>query len=109
MLINLSPDLVEIEMRHEVAKEYKFEYMAQSHSKWLQETGIYQSSFPFNFPEEEFIELQVLTWEDRYKIFPNYEKVTYGVADNIDQIKEYNKEEIDDVENRYVISLTPVW
>ena len=74
MLVNLTPIQTEIERRKQIAKENNFEYIPQSDPQWIEETGIYQSSFPFNFPEDEFEELQKLTWDDRYKIFPNYEK-----------------------------------
>ena len=109
MLVNLTPILSEIERRQNIAKENDFMYTPQSDSRWIEETGIYQSSFPFNFQEDEFEELQKLTWETRYKIFPNYEKITYGVADSVLQIKEYYKEEIADPEKKYVIDMTPVW
>lgn len=109
MLVNLTPIQSEIERRKRISKENNFEYIPQSDPGWIQEIGIYQSSFPFNFPEDEFEELQKLTRDDRYKIFPDYGKTTYGVADNIEQIKEYYKEEIADIEKKYVIALTPVW
>jgi len=109
MLVNLTPIESEIKRRYDVAKENNFEYTPQSDPKFLQETGIYQSSFPFNFPEDEFDELKKLNWDDRYKIFPNYEKVTYGVADTIEQIKEYYKEEVADKDLKYCLALTPVW
>lgn len=109
MLVNLTPIQEEINRRKQIAKEHDFEYFPQSDSKYIQETGIYQSSFPFNFPEEEFEELQNLSWEDKYEIFGNSEKITYGVADTIEQIKEYYREEIVDRENNYVLALTPVW
>lgn len=109
MLVNLTPITEEQERIRIIAKENNFEYTPQSDPKFLQETGIYQSCFPFNFPEEEFVELQNLSWDDRYKIFPNYEKVTYGVADNIDQIKEYYKQEVSDTTKKYTISLTAVF
>ena len=109
MLVNLTPIQTEIERRKQIAKENNFEYIPQSDPQWIEETGIYQSSFPFNFPEDEFEELQKLTRDDRYKIFPNYEKITYGVADKVEQIKEYYKEEIADVNKKYVIAITPVW
>lgn len=109
MLVNLTPIQTEIERRKQIAKEHNFEYVPQSDPQWIKEIGIYQSSSPYNFPEDEFEELQKLTWDDRYKIFPNYEKITYGVADSVEQIKEYYKEEISDVNKKYVIALTPVW
>lgn len=109
MLVNLTPIEAEIKRRFDVAKEHEFNYEPQSDPKFLQETGIYQSSFAYNFPEDEFEELKNLNWDDRYKIFPDYEKATYGVADSIEQIKEYYKEEIADENKRYCIALTPVW
>lgn len=109
MLVNLTPIKEEQERRKSIAKEHNFEYFPQSDPKYLQETGIYQSSFAYNFPEDEFEELQKLSYDDRYKIFPNYEKITYGVADDIEQIKEYYKEEVADKNKKYAIALTPVW
>jgi hypothetical protein len=109
MLVNLTPILEEQDRRKLIAKEHNFEYVPQSDKKFIQETGIYQSASPFNFPEEEFVELQKLSWGDRYKIFPNFEKITYGVADSIEQVKKYYSEEIADDEKKYVIALTPVW
>lgn len=109
MLVNLTPIKSEQERCMKIAKAHKFEYIPQSDKRYIQETGIYQSSFPYNFPENEFEEFKNLSYEDRYEIFPNYSKVTYGVADNIKQIKEYYKEEISDNDNKYVIALTPVW
>lgn len=109
MLVNLTPIPKEIERRKQVAKEHNFEYIPQHDPQFIVETGVYISSFAYNFPEDEFEELQKISFDDRYKIFPNYEKITYGVADNLEQIKEYYKEEIADNENRYVIALTPVF
>ena len=109
MLVNLTPIQSEIERCKKIAKENKFEYVSQSDLKWLQETGIYQSSFAFNFPENEFEETQKrLSWEEKYLCVPQH-KGTYGVADNIEQIKEYYKEEISDPDKKYFIYLTPVW
>ena len=109
MLVELTPIKEEQSYRVSIAKEHGFEYIPQSDAKWIQETGIYQSAFPFNFPESEFEELEHLSWNDKYLIFENNEKVTYGVADNIEQIKKYYKEEILDTEKKYAISLTPVF
>lgn len=109
MLVNLTPNEIEIERRRGISKENNFEYTPQSDPMFLQETGIYESTFPFNFPEEEFHELTNLSYEEKYNIFPNYEKESYGVADNIEQIKEYYKEEIEDPDKKYCIALTAVW
>lgn len=109
MLVNLTPIPEELDRRQKIAEEHGFEYIPQSDSQWIQEVGIYQSSSPFNFPEDEFEELQKLSWDDRYKIFPDFSKNTYGVADSIEQIKEYYKEEIGDPEAKYTIHVTPVF
>lgn len=109
MLVNLTPIEAEIERCKQIGKECGIEYTPQSDPQWIVETGIYQSSFPFNFHKELFEKLQNLTWEDRNNIFPNYEKRTYGVADNVEQIKEYYKEEIEDPDKKYIIAITPVW
>lgn len=108
MLVNLTPIQSEIDRCKKIAKENNFEYTPQSDPKWLQETGIYQSSMAFNFPDYEFEELKErLSWEERYMCVDP--KETYGVADDIEQIKEYYKEEIADPDRKFFIHLTPVW
>jgi hypothetical protein len=109
MLVDLTPIKKEQERRRVIAKEHNFEYLPQDDKSLRQETGIYQCAFAFNFSEDEFEELQKLSWDDRYKIFTNFEKQTYGVADNIEQIKEYYKEEVLDKTKKYAICITPVW
>ena len=124
MLVNLTPNEIEIERRKQIAIDESFEYIPQSDPQWLQETGIYQSSFPFNFPCEEFSEN--LITGDNYidMMYQKYKKEgesllgyfirsklknTYGVADNIEQIKEFYKKQIKDKKNKYVIAVTPVF
>lgn len=113
MLVNLTPDLQEIERRKQVAIEHDFEYIPQSDPQWLQETGIYQCSFGFNFPEIEFLEFQGvcnIPMKQSCDLFsPTYHKISHGVADSIEQIKEYYKEEIEDQERKYFIECTPVF
>ena len=109
MLVDLTPIKEEQDRRKGIAKEHNFEYLSQDDKSLKQETGIYQCAFSFNFSEDEFEELQKLSWDDRYKIFPNFEKITYGVADNIEQIKDYYKEEVGDKKKKYSICVTPVW
>ena len=58
MLVNLTPIQSEIDRCKKIAKENNFKYTPQSDPKWLQETGIYQSSMAFNFPDYEFEELK---------------------------------------------------
>ena len=108
MLINLTPIQSEIDRCTKIAKEHNFEYTPQSDPMWLQETGIYQSSFPFNFPDYEFEELKErLSWEEQCLCVSP--KSTYGVADDIEQIKEYYKEEIADPDRKFFVHLTPVY
>ena len=114
MLVNLTPDLDEIERRRQIAKEHNFEYIPQSDPQWQEDNfgiGIYQSSFPYNFPKEEFLEKLDDTYEYNQKKFEKNKKEgesllqyysrktnpwvhTYGVADNVEQIKEFYKKQI---------------
>lgn len=118
MLINLTPNLEEISRRKLIAQENNFEYVPQSDPKWLQETGIYQSSFGHNFQEYEFLEkLDAYNYNDALyerrpildEFFQENYVALYGVADNIEQIKEFYKKQIDDLNTQWVIALTPVW
>jgi hypothetical protein len=104
MLVQLTPIQEEIDRCYQVAKENNFTYYPQ-HQRML-ETGIYYDN-GFNFRKFEFVEMEKHTYDDE-KIFTDYSKSEYGVADNVEQIKEYFKDEISDTENKYVISLTPV-
>lgn len=102
----------EIERRKQVAKEHNFDYQPQYLDQFIQETGIYQASFAHNFPHTEFLEYK--PWFNGGIPFellrPDFgEKDSYGVADNIEQIKEYYKEQIEDPNNSYFIDLTPVF
>ena len=125
MLVNLTPDLVEIERRKEIAKKENFEYTPQSDPKWLQETGVYQSCFPYNFPCEEFTEklnghsynelLYQANKKENETLWQHYNRnsqkwvTQYGVADNIEQIKKLYRKQINDKKNKFAIALTPVW
>tara|TARA_R100000951_G_C2649244_1_gene183789 strand:+ start:555 stop:1040 length:486 start_codon:yes stop_codon:yes gene_type:complete len=109
MLVDLTSIPSEIERCKEVAKNHNFDYVPQSDSKYKQGVGIYQSTFPYNFPENEFEETQKLSFDDKYPKFNDYSKSSYGVADTIEQIKEYYKEEIEDPDNKYFIHITPVF
>lgn len=113
MLVNLTPDRQEQDRRKLVAEEYGFSYTPQDHKDYNTEVGIYQSTFPFNFPQEEFIEFKGkhnIGYERSYELFaPNYSKNQYGVADSIEQLKEYFKEEVECLERKFFIEVTPVW
>lgn len=108
MLVNLTPIPSEIERCKEIAKNHDFNYTPQSDPKYDQGIGIYQSAFSFNFPENEFEETQKLSFNNRYPKFNDPLKGSYGVADTIEQIKEYYKEEIEDPNNKYFIHLSVV-
>lgn len=109
MLVNLTPIQSEIERCKKIAEEINYKYIPQSDPQWIKETGIYQCAFAFNFRNNEFEETKNLSWESKYPVLRNHEVSSYGVADNIEQIKEYYKEEIEDKENKYFIHLTPVF
>jgi hypothetical protein len=113
MLVNLTPDLEEIERRNNIALENNIEYISQSDKSWIQEVGIYQENFRFNFTFEEFLEFKNksrIPLEQSYNLFsPNFEKVSFGISDNIEQIKKYYKEEIEDNKRKFFIACTPVF
>lgn len=124
MLVNLTPNEIEIDRRKQISVENNFEYIPQSDPQWLQETGIYQSSFPFNFPEEEFLEKLYGDWKYNEMMYEKNKKEgetqldyffrkkylqMHGVADNIEQIKEFYKKQIKDKKNKYAIAVTPVY
>jgi hypothetical protein len=107
MLVNLTPIKEEQQRRLAIAKEHGFEYTPQDDKRFIIEQGIYIENFAYNFSEQEFEEFKDFKWEDRYNIFPNFAKGTYGVADNIEQIKKYYQEEIDDTNNKFIITVSP--
>lgn len=113
MLCNLTPYVKEFERRKKIADENNFEYIAQYDEKLNIETGIYRSNFDFNFTHEEFIEFKDMLnipYEISYNLFaPTFHKSQYGVADNVEQIKEYFKEEINDEARKFFIEVTPVF
>lgn len=96
MLVKLTENKKETERCIRVAKENDFEYPSQS--EMMIETGIYRANFDFNFSAYAFIEK--LDWHD---------DAIYGVADNIEQIKEYCKSYVDDLNKQYIIEVTPVF
>lgn len=113
MLVDLTPNIEEIERRKKIAEENDFEYIPANDERLKNGVGIYQENFPFNFSPEEFMEFKgqhTIPFEQAYESFkPNYNKNQYGVADSIDQIKEYFKEEIEDKDRKFFISFTPVY
>lgn len=125
MLINLTSNIEEIKRREKMAKESNFVYIPQSDPEWLVETGIYRTSFPFNFSYEEFMEkLDGFNYNEKLYNTNKKEGEThlqyysrtskknwvsqYGVADNIEQIKEFYKRQIKDKTNKFIITLSPV-
>ena len=112
MLINLTPNLKEIERRFQVSKEHNFNYTPQNDSKLNIETGIYICNFGFNFSYDEFLECKDgnIPYKQSYDTFaPTYHKSQYGVADSLEQIKEYFKEEIEDLNRNFIITIAGVY
>lgn len=117
MLTNLTPNHKEIQRRKEIASQHNFEYIPQCDERLMQYgDGIYQCNFAFNFSHEEFLEFDIdkgvsnIPYDQSFEVFkPTYHKVQYGVADSIEQIKEYYKEEIQDPNKKYFITATPVY
>ena len=95
MLINLTPDVEEIEKTKNVyKKELNIDYVAQP--ELLIEKGIYKESIDFNFSGDDIKEDIEYTG-------------IYGIADNVEQIKDYLKKYIDDPDEKYIIAVTPVF
>lgn len=117
MLVNLTPNWKEIERRREIANKHNFKYTPQCDEVLMKHgDGFYQCNFDFNFSYEEFLEFDIdkkiynIPFEQSFEVFaPTYHKAQYGVADNIEQIKEYFKEEIEDPNRKYFIAVTPVF
>lgn len=117
MLVNLTPNLKEIERRKQIAKENNVEFIPQCDERFMQYgTGVYQCSFSFNFPHEEFLEFYSekrifnIPFDQSHNLFaPTYHKAQYGVCDSIEQLKEYFKEEIEDPNRKFIITATPVF
>ena len=119
MLANLTPNIEEIERCKAIAKEHNIEYSPQSDPRWFQETGIYQSSFAFNFPKDEFLEnlddcnyneSKLKEGKSAIQLYAKGKYVPqYGVADNIEQIKQFYKKQIKSKTEKFAISVTPVY
>lgn len=70
----------------------------------IYEPGIYNSSvMDLLIGPNELFDEKPLTFEDEFDLFDDSDKSQYGVADSIEQIKEYFKEEIEDTEKFYFI------
>lgn len=117
MLVNLTPNLKEIERRRKIAQENGFEFIPQNDPRLMQYgDGIYQCNIDFNFGLNEFMEFDPekgmfrIPFEQAYESFrPTYHKAQYGVADSVEQLKEYFREEIQDPDRKYFLTLTPVF
>lgn len=117
MLVNLTPDLVEMERRKQISIEHKFTFIPQSDPRLNEEVGVYQCNFDFNFSDDEFIEKFTDYNDFKLKkgetLLQRYGKgkyvPTYGVADNVEQIKEFYKKQIKNKKEKFCISMTPVY
>ena len=119
MLVDLTFDIAEVERRKQICKEHNInEKYLCTHPDNHIETGVYRCGCNFNFGKDEFVELKNLTYDDEcYSMvkewftsktglkFPVDMLEQYGVADNIEQIKEYYKEWIK--KSNWVITITP--
>lgn len=122
MLVNLTPYEPEIERRKQMIAEepdiFK-DYVLQSDPSRLVETGVYTSNL--NFGHNEFVEFKDVAnipYKQTYEAFGSgLEQMQkggdyisqYGVADNLEQIKEYFKEAIDAVDRKFFITISPIF
>jgi len=120
MLVNLTPNIEKIERRRQISIEHNFEFIPQNDPRANKQIGVYQCTFDFNFCSDEFIEkigsydeYNESKLKDGETLLQLYAKgeysITSGVADSVDQIKEYFKKEIKDKKHKFCISITPVW
>ena len=124
MLVNLTPNIKEIERRKKVAIEYKFKFVPQSDEKFIIEKGIYENSLGYSFSCEEFIEKMDSNYNDnRYELNKKTDEtllqyysreyknwvLEYGVADNIEQIKKLYKKQINNKKEKFIISITKIY
>ena len=110
MLVDLTVNEEVVARLKEVCKEHNFsEKILCSHPDNHLETGVYRCGFDFNLGFEEFLETANLSFEDEYQAMDLDMEVQYGVADNIEQIKEHYKRWLDDPKLKWVITVTPVF
>lgn len=113
MLINLTKNLKEGYRKIKISKEHNFTYIPQYDPSLNTEIGIYECSIDFNFSHNDFMEyhnMGTIPFDESYRVFyPTFHKSQYGVADNIEQVKQYFKEEIQDPDNDYFITYTKVY
>lgn len=121
MLVDLTPNIKEIERRKKVCQENNIdERHLCSHENNHIETGVYRCGCDFNFSFEEFEELKSLSYSDEYQSmvyewkylengtkFPLHMESQYGVADNIEQIKKHYRQWIE--KSDWVITITLVF
>ena len=107
MLVNISPcipDRIEAVRLKKVAKELGLDYNKHypaSYSEYQIEKGVYCMYLDI----KKCNETKVFTWEQVYKFKKG---VTYGVADNLEQVKDYFKVEIQHPLTQYVITIDRV-
>lgn len=108
-LVKLIEESEDKELRRYKSPEKRY-LIINSDPKNHIEKGIYRS-IGFNFCIEEFIEFKNKSnlYKSQYWFDKDTMVCSYGVADSIDQIKEYYKAQIEDEVNKYVISLSYVF
>ena len=115
MLIDLTPIDSEVPRCTKILKEELniddndlWKYI-QSDPKLHEETGIYWTllNFGFNFFEET--SNGKLKIEDEFWYDSTNDIGSYGVADNLEQIKNYYKQQIEDPDKKYFISVAPIF
>lgn len=115
MLIDLTPINSEVLRCTKVLKEELnlsddeiWKYI-QSDPRLHEETGIYWSGLNFGFNFFEETSNSKLKFENEFWYDDTSNIGSYGVADNLDQIKKYYKQQIEDPDKKYFISVTPIF
>lgn len=109
MLINLKYNEQVHQQLIRSAKELELSerYLASCPDNLI-DTGIYNFNNISNEigPGRLFDSYKMLDYDDCYNLYPMFsEKDQYGLADDIEQIKEYFKDEINDPEKTYIIEV----
>ena len=78
------------------------EYLSPNHPHWRPMKGIYEG--PFSDPNFMYLLYDEFIKIDRQPIFE-----AYGVADNIEQILNYHKEEFIDTPEKYILFYTKIY
>lgn len=108
MLIELKINKEEENRLYKVCEELKIPaHTVPSHPDNFIEPGVYKVYNIINYFGSLFSDVRRLTYEEEFEYL--YPKDQYGVADTIEQIKDFYKEEIEDPNHNYIINIDYIY